>query len=278
MTAVPAPLPPPPRPVPPSLLPHGADPGGGAAAMNPSGLPCSSPSPVLGPPAAGVGAAGLAGGGGAGAGGGGGGGGAVKLKFCRYYAKDKTCFYGEECQFLHEEPGAAPAGPGPAAPLGALPLGLPPAAAAAAGPGYPVPHGASPGPAAAVVGPKKAELGAGGGGGGGGGGGAGLDGPRLASEYGEDAPFVPGRRLPSVPWCYRKQITTAMVAGPLPGPPPCAAPSEPCEEGAEGGSDGSVGLRHPAGPAPLAENAARRGEAVPGQLFRKGSLGRASCR
>lgn len=93
--------------------------------MNPSGLPCSSPSPVLGPPAAGVGAAGLAGGGGAGAGGGGGGGGAVKLKFCRYYAKDKTCFYGEECQFLHEEPGAAPAGPGPAAPLGALPLGLP---------------------------------------------------------------------------------------------------------------------------------------------------------
>ncbi|XP_015707558.1 PAN2-PAN3 deadenylation complex subunit PAN3 isoform X5 [Coturnix japonica] len=150
--------------------------------MNPSGLPCSSPSPVLGPPAAGVGAAGLAGGGGgAGAGGGGGGGGgAVKLKFCRYYAKDKTCFYGEECQFLHEEPGAAPAGPGPAAPLGALPLGLPPAAAAAAGPGYPVPHGASPGPAAAVVGPKKAELGAGGGGGGGGGGGAGLDGPRLA--------------------------------------------------------------------------------------------------
>ncbi|XP_075707788.1 PAN2-PAN3 deadenylation complex subunit PAN3 isoform X2 [Rhinoderma darwinii] len=28
----------------------------------------------------------------------------VKLKFCRYYAKDKTCFYGDECQFLHEEP------------------------------------------------------------------------------------------------------------------------------------------------------------------------------
>ncbi|KAM6144849.1 PAN2-PAN3 deadenylation complex subunit PAN3 isoform 5-T5 [Phoenicopterus ruber ruber] len=144
--------------------------------MNSSGLPCSSPSPVVGPPppAAGVGVAGpAAGGAGAGCGGG-----AVKLKFCRYYAKDKTCFYGEECQFLHEEPGAAPAGPGPAAPLGGLPLGIPPAAAAAAGPGYP-PHGASPGPAAAaVVGPKKAELGAGGGGGGGGGGG--LDGPRLA--------------------------------------------------------------------------------------------------
>ncbi|XP_071592741.1 PAN2-PAN3 deadenylation complex subunit PAN3 isoform X6 [Heliangelus exortis] len=144
--------------------------------MNSSGLPCSSPSPVVGPPpaAVGVGVAGPAVGG---AGAGCGGGGAVKLKFCRYYAKDKTCFYGEECQFLHEEPGAAPAGPGPAAPLGGLPLGIPPSAAAAAGPGYP-PHGASSGPAAAaVVGPKKAELGAGGGGGGSGGG---LDGPRLA--------------------------------------------------------------------------------------------------
>ncbi|XP_066169225.1 PAN2-PAN3 deadenylation complex subunit PAN3 isoform X9 [Sylvia atricapilla] len=142
--------------------------------MNSSGLPCSSPSPVVGPPpGAGVGVAGPA----AGGAGAGGGGAAVKLKFCRYYAKDKTCFYGEECQFLHEEPGAAPAGPGPAAPpLGGLPLGIPPPAAAG-GPGYSA-HGASSGPAAAVVGPKKAELGAGGGGGGGGGGG--LDGPRLA--------------------------------------------------------------------------------------------------
>ncbi|XP_063250800.1 PAN2-PAN3 deadenylation complex subunit PAN3 isoform X4 [Prinia subflava] len=141
--------------------------------MNSSGLPCSSPSPVVGPPpGAGVGVAGPAAGGAGAAGGGA----AVKLKFCRYYAKDKTCFYGEECQFLHEEPGAAPAGPGPAAPpLGGLPLGIPPPAAAA-GPGYSA-HGASSGPAAAVVGPKKAELGAGGGGGGGGGG---LDGPRLA--------------------------------------------------------------------------------------------------
>ncbi|XP_057222666.1 PAN2-PAN3 deadenylation complex subunit PAN3 isoform X4 [Malurus melanocephalus] len=138
--------------------------------MNSSGLPCSSPSPVVGPPpGAGVGVAGPA------AGGAGAGGGGVKLKFCRYYAKDKTCFYGEECQFLHEEPGAAPAGPGPGAPpLGGLPLGIPPPAAA--GPGYSA-HGASSGPAAAVVGPKKAELGAGGSGGGGGGG---LDGPRLA--------------------------------------------------------------------------------------------------
>ncbi|KAK0142733.1 PAN2-PAN3 deadenylation complex subunit Pan3 [Merluccius polli] len=31
----------------------------------------------------------------------------VKVKFCRYYAKDKTCFYGDECQFLHEEPSMA---------------------------------------------------------------------------------------------------------------------------------------------------------------------------
>lgn len=225
MTAVPAPLPPP-RPHPPALLPHGADPGGGggAVAMNSSGLPCSSPSPVVGPPppAAGVGVAGpAAGGAGAGCGG------AVKLKFCRYYAKDKTCFYGEECQFLHEEPGAAPAGPGTSAPLGGLPLGIPPAAAA--GPGYP-PHGANPGPAAAaaVVGPKKAELGAGGGGGGG------LDGPRLASECGGAARgwgragALPGGvrwgaggalfLLPDTLWCYRKQITTAVVAAGVPGP------------------------------------------------------------
>lgn len=31
----------------------------------------------------------------------------VKVKLCRYYAKDKTCFYGEECQFLHEDPSMA---------------------------------------------------------------------------------------------------------------------------------------------------------------------------
>ncbi|KAL4657397.1 PAB-dependent poly(A)-specific ribonuclease subunit 3-like [Arapaima gigas] len=31
----------------------------------------------------------------------------VKLKFCRYYAKDKTCFYGDDCQFLHEDPSVA---------------------------------------------------------------------------------------------------------------------------------------------------------------------------
>ncbi|XP_067889650.1 PAN2-PAN3 deadenylation complex subunit PAN3 isoform X2 [Heterodontus francisci] len=46
-------------------------------------------------------------------GGGGGGlpGAGSKVKYCRYYAKDKTCFYGDECQFLHEDPnnGAASA-------------------------------------------------------------------------------------------------------------------------------------------------------------------------
>ncbi|XP_038243784.2 PAN2-PAN3 deadenylation complex subunit PAN3 isoform X5 [Dermochelys coriacea] len=134
--------------------------------MNSGGLPC--PSPVAGAPA-GVGAAvGVPGPAPAPAPGAG-----LKLKFCRYYAKDKTCFYGEECQFLHEEPGAAPACPGPPPALGGLPLGLPGPSAPAAGPGYP--HGAAPGAAAAAVGPKKAELG-----GGGGGGGGGLDGPRLA--------------------------------------------------------------------------------------------------
>ncbi|XP_073196820.1 PAN2-PAN3 deadenylation complex subunit PAN3 isoform X4 [Lepidochelys kempii] len=131
--------------------------------MNSGGLPC--PAPV-----AGVGAAGVPGPA-PGAG--------LKLKFCRYYAKDKTCFYGEECQFLHEEPGAAPACPGPPPALGGLPLGLPGPSAPAAGPGYP--HGAAPGAAAAAAaGPKKAELGGSHGAGGGGGGGGGLDGPRLA--------------------------------------------------------------------------------------------------
>ncbi|XP_074842015.1 PAN2-PAN3 deadenylation complex subunit PAN3 isoform X2 [Carettochelys insculpta] len=129
--------------------------------MNPGGLPCPAPASAVGAPA-GVGAVGVPGPA-PGAG--------LKLKFCRYYAKDKTCFYGEECQFLHEEPGAAPACPGPPPALGGLPLGLP-GPSAAAGPGYP--HGAAP-VAAAAVGPKKAELG-----GSHGGGGGGLDGSRLA--------------------------------------------------------------------------------------------------
>uniref|UniRef100_A0ABM5FWQ7 PAN2-PAN3 deadenylation complex subunit PAN3 n=1 Tax=Pogona vitticeps TaxID=103695 RepID=A0ABM5FWQ7_9SAUR len=165
--------------------------------MNSGGLPCSSPvaaaaAAVVGPPLPGPGVS--AGTGAAAAAAGAGVAGGVKLKFCRYYAKDKTCFYGEECQFLHEEPGGASAacpGPPPPVALGGLPLGLPPGSAApavavAASPGhsggYPA-HGA----AASVAGPKKPpDLVGGGGGhagaGGGGGGGGGLDGPRLASE------------------------------------------------------------------------------------------------
>lgn len=151
--------------------------------MNSGGLPCASPVVVaaaaaaVGPPPGPV----------TGPGG-------VKLKFCRYYAKDKTCFYGEECQFLHEEPGgggpsaaasAACPGPPPPAGLGGLPLGLPPGPATptvtvAASPGHGGGGGGGypgHGPAPPVVGPKKTpELG--------GGGGVGLDGPRLASECG----------------------------------------------------------------------------------------------
>ncbi|KAJ6654776.1 hypothetical protein lerEdw1_006563 [Lerista edwardsae] len=87
--------------------------------MNSSGLPCTSPVAVavaaaVGPPP-GPGlpsaAASVVSPGG------------VKLKFCHYYAKDKTCFYGGECHFLHEEPGgggsaACPGPPPPAAPGG----------------------------------------------------------------------------------------------------------------------------------------------------------------
>ncbi|XP_066555063.1 PAN2-PAN3 deadenylation complex subunit PAN3 isoform X1 [Amia ocellicauda] len=66
----------------------------------------------------------------------------VKVKFCRYYAKDKTCFYGDECQFLHEDPSmgglALHGGGGSPVPLsmaaGAA-AGYPLGGAAAAGPG-----------------------------------------------------------------------------------------------------------------------------------------------
>ncbi|XP_051018820.1 PAN2-PAN3 deadenylation complex subunit PAN3 isoform X2 [Acomys russatus] len=102
----------------------------------------------------------------------------VKLKYCRYYAKDKTCFYGEECQFLHEDPAASGAAPGLGLHSNSVPLAL------AAAPGAGFPPGALPGGGAGPpAGPKKPELGvpgaaavvaatAGGSGG--------LDGPRLA--------------------------------------------------------------------------------------------------
>ncbi|KAL4660157.1 PAB-dependent poly(A)-specific ribonuclease subunit PAN3 isoform X1 [Arapaima gigas] len=59
-----------------------------------------------------------------------------KVKFCRYYAKDKTCFYGEECQFLHEDPSVASLsmhGGGGSSPG---PLSLP--AGAVTAPGFPL--------------------------------------------------------------------------------------------------------------------------------------------
>ncbi|XP_029415477.1 PAN2-PAN3 deadenylation complex subunit PAN3 isoform X7 [Nannospalax galili] len=100
----------------------------------------------------------------------------VKLKYCRYYAKDKTCFYGEECQFLHEDP-AAGAAPGLGLHSNSVPLAL------AAAPGAGFPPGALPGGGAGPPpGTKKPDLGGPGAAAaaGGGGGGGGLDGPRLA--------------------------------------------------------------------------------------------------
>ncbi|XP_053268690.1 PAN2-PAN3 deadenylation complex subunit PAN3 isoform X1 [Pleuronectes platessa] len=92
--------------------------GGGGGAMN-SGLPVSAA------PLGGVGIPN------------------VKVKFCRYYAKDKTCFYGEECQFLHEDPSMTSLplhGGGSPVPLsmaggGGTPAGYPLGGSAAACPG-----------------------------------------------------------------------------------------------------------------------------------------------
>ncbi|XP_066873025.1 PAN2-PAN3 deadenylation complex subunit PAN3 isoform X7 [Kogia breviceps] len=100
----------------------------------------------------------------------------VKLKYCRYYAKDKTCFYGEECQFLHEDP-AAGAAPGLGLHSNSVPLALAGAPVAGFPPGAVPGGGAGPPP-----GPKKPDLGGpGAGAAAGGGGGSGvLDGPRLA--------------------------------------------------------------------------------------------------
>ncbi|GAB1290490.1 PAN2-PAN3 deadenylation complex subunit PAN3 [Apodemus speciosus] len=94
----------------------------------------------------------------------------VKLKYCRYYAKDKTCFYGEECQFLHEDP-ASGAAPGLGLHSNSVPLAL----AAASGAGFP-PGSLPGGGAGPPAGPKKPELGVPGAAAAGGG----LDGPRVA--------------------------------------------------------------------------------------------------
>ncbi|KAM5336325.1 PAN2-PAN3 deadenylation complex subunit PAN3 isoform 7-T8 [Glossophaga mutica] len=100
----------------------------------------------------------------------------VKLKYCRYYAKDKTCFYGEECQFLHEDPAAGPA-PGLGLHSNSVPLALAGAPVAGFPPGAVPCGGTGPPP-----GPKKPDLGAPGTGAAPGGGGSSgvLDGPRLA--------------------------------------------------------------------------------------------------
>lgn len=106
----------------------------------------------------------------------------VKLKYCRYYAKDKTCFYGEECQFLHEDP-AAGAAPGLGLHSNSVPLALAGAPVAGFPPGAVPGGGAGPPP-----GPKKTDLGGPGTGAAAGGAGSSgiLDGPRLASECGSD--------------------------------------------------------------------------------------------
>uniref|UniRef100_A0A287D210 PAN2-PAN3 deadenylation complex subunit PAN3 n=1 Tax=Ictidomys tridecemlineatus TaxID=43179 RepID=A0A287D210_ICTTR len=77
----------------------------------------------------------------------------VKLKYCRYYAKDKTCFYGEECQFLHEDP-AAGAAPSLGLHSNSVPLALAGAPVAGFPPGAVPGGGAGPPP-----GPKKPDLG-----------------------------------------------------------------------------------------------------------------------
>ncbi|KAK7879033.1 hypothetical protein WMY93_030786 [Mugilogobius chulae] len=76
----------------------------------------------------------------------------VKVKFCRYYAKDKTCFYGDECQFLHEDPSMANLplhGGGSPVPIPLAGGGAPPAGYALSGAAATVP---SSGPV-----PKKTE-------------------------------------------------------------------------------------------------------------------------
>lgn len=102
----------------------GSSGGGSSGAMN-SGLPAS---------AAPLGGAGIPN---------------VKVKFCRYYAKDKTCFYGDECQFLHEDPSMASmplhAGGGSPVPLSMSGGGGTPAGYSLSGPAAACPGGAGTG-------------------------------------------------------------------------------------------------------------------------------------
>uniref|UniRef100_A0A673GEM2 PAN2-PAN3 deadenylation complex subunit PAN3 n=1 Tax=Sinocyclocheilus rhinocerous TaxID=307959 RepID=A0A673GEM2_9TELE len=80
----------------------------------------------------------------------------VKVKFCRYYAKDKTCFYGDECQFLHEDPSMASLslhGGGTGAGGGGSPVSLSLAGGAVTAAGYVLGSSAASGAPANV--PKK---------------------------------------------------------------------------------------------------------------------------
>ncbi|XP_055086225.1 PAN2-PAN3 deadenylation complex subunit PAN3 isoform X1 [Periophthalmus magnuspinnatus] len=79
----------------------------------------------------------------------------IKVKFCRYYAKDKTCFYGDECQFLHEDPSMANL------PLhgGGSPVPLSMAGGGATPAGYALSGSAATGPSSGTVSKKSENLG-----------------------------------------------------------------------------------------------------------------------
>lgn len=81
----------------------------------------------------------------------------VKVKFCRYYAKDKTCFYGDECQFLHDDPSMASLSlhGGGAATGGGSPVSLSLAGGAVTAAGYALGGGVGSGAPANV--PKKGD-------------------------------------------------------------------------------------------------------------------------
>lgn len=97
----------------------------------------------------------------------------VKVKFCRYYAKDKTCFYGDECQFLHEDPSMASLSLHGG---GGSPVPLSMAGGAVTAAGYPLsgPAAACPGGGGANVSKKSESLGPAG---------TALEGQLLTSEY-----------------------------------------------------------------------------------------------
>lgn len=105
----------------------------------------------------------------------------VKVKFCRYYAKDKTCFYGDDCQFVHDDPSAASAvhggGGGNGSPVTLALAGGAVSTAAAVVAGYPLAGNAvaaCPSGAPVTVAKKSDALGPAG---------AALDGQLLSSKF-----------------------------------------------------------------------------------------------